>query len=214
MLRNERYDFILNHFRNALPNVTTELQFGSAFQLLVATLLSAQCTDKRINMVTKDLFLVASSAKQMLELGEERLKEYIKSCGFYNAKAKNIISASRDIINKYNGEVPNTREELVSLAGVGEKVASVVLAVWYKVPAIAVDTHVFRLSKRLGLCNEKTPTATMHKLEGILPKDMWRDAHFALVLHGRNFCKAINPNCNECIVREICPKLNLKCKGK
>lgn len=196
------------------PKDACALNFKNCFELLVAVILSAQCTDKRVNMVTKDLFLVASSAKQMLELGEERLKEYIKSCGFYNAKAKNIISASRDIINKYNGEVPNTREELVSLAGVGEKVASVVLAVWYKVPAIAVDTHVFRLSKRLGLCNEKTPTATMHKLEGILPKDMWRDAHFALVLHGRNFCKAINPNCNECIVREICPKLNLKCKGK
>lgn len=196
------------------PKDACALNFSNCFELLVAVILSAQCTDKRVNMVTKDLFLVASSAKQMLELGEERLKDYIKSCGFYNAKAKNIISASRDIINKYNGEVPNTREELVSLAGVGEKVASVVLAVWYKVPAIAVDTHVFRLSKRLGLCNEKTPTATMHKLEGILPKDMWRDAHFALVLHGRNFCKAINPNCNECMVREICPKLNLKCKGK
>ena len=196
------------------PKDACALNFNNCFELLVAVILSAQCTDKRVNMVTKDLFLVASSAKQMLELGEERLKDYIKSCGFYNAKAKNIISASRDIINKYNGEVPNTREELVSLAGVGEKVASVVLAVWYKVPAIAVDTHVFRLSKRLGLCNEKTPTATMHKLEGILPKDMWRDGHYALVLHGRNFCKAINPNCNECIVREICPKLNLKCKGK
>ncbi len=188
------------------PKDECALDYTSAYELLVAVILSAQCTDKRVNIVTKELFKVANTPEKMLNLGEKRLKEYIHSCGFYNNKAKSIISASSDILTRFNGEVPSNRQDLITLSGVGEKVASVVLAVWFKEPAIAVDTHVFRLSKRLGLADESTPTKTMHKLESVLPKSMWRDGHYALVLHGREVCKAIKPNCENCFISEICPK--------
>jgi endonuclease-3 len=158
--------------------------------------------------VTRELFKYAKTPEQMLELGEERLKEIIKPCGFFNNKAKNILEASMCLVKNFNSIVPKTREELLSLSGVGEKTASVVLAVAFGVPAIAVDTHVFRLSKRLRLANKKTPTETMHALEKLLPQDMWSDGHFALVLHGRYVCKAIKPNCDECIIKEICPSFN------
>ena len=192
------------------PKNLCELEHNSVYELLVAVILSAQCTDKRVNVVTRELFKVASTPEQMLKLGMDNLKEIIKPCGFYNAKAKSIIEASTMIVNQYGGVVPQNRQDLIKLRGVGEKVASVVLAVGYNEPAIAVDTHVFRLSKRLGLADEPTPTKTMHALEHLLPKDMWRDAHFAIVLHGRNFCKAINPRCKECFIKDECPKLNLK----
>ncbi|MBP3630192.1 MAG: endonuclease III [Clostridia bacterium] len=190
------------------PKSKCELDYSSNYELLVAVILSAQCTDKRVNIVTKELFEVANTPEKMLLLGEEKLKHIIKPCGFYNNKAKNIISASKDLVSSYHSVVPNTREELMKLSGVGEKTASVVLAVAFGVPAIAVDTHVFRLSKRLKLANKKTPTETMHALEKLLPKAMWSDGHFALVLHGRYVCKAIKPNCGECLINDKCPSFN------
>lgn len=194
---------LIDHY----PKDLCALNFTSAYELLVAVILSAQCTDKRVNIATSELFKVANTPEKMLSLGESKLKKYIHSCGFYNNKAKSIISASEDILTRFGGEVPKTREELVTLSGVGEKVASVVLAVWFKEPAIAVDTHVFRLSKRLGLANENTPDKTMLALEKLLPKDMWRDGHYAIVLHGREICKAQKPNCKNCFISEICPKI-------
>lgn len=183
-----------------------ELEFSSTYELVVAVILSAQCTDKRVNIVTKELFKVANTPRQMLNLGESNLKQVIRPCGFFNNKAKNIIEMSRVLIQKYGGEVPCSRSELVSLAGVGEKVASVVLAVGFGIPAIAVDTHVYRLSKRLGLCDESTPTKTMQVLEKLLSKEKWIKGHFALVRHGRTFCKAIKPDCENCPIKDLCPK--------
>ena len=190
------------------PKNKCELNFSTPYELLVAVILSAQCTDKRVNLVTKELFKQANTPEQMMLLGEDSLKEIIKPCGFFNNKAKSIIEASKTLIEKFESTVPKTREELMGLSGVGEKTASVVLAVAFGIPAIAVDTHVFRLSKRLGLARKKTPTETMYALEKLLPEDMWIDGHFALVLHGRYICKAIKPNCKECILQENCPTFN------
>ncbi len=189
------------------PKDVCALNYSSAYELLVAVILSAQCTDKRVNIVTEKLFKVANTPEKMITLGEDNLKRYIHSCGFYNSKAKSIISATKDILEKFEGEVPSTRKDLITLSGVGEKVASVVLSVWFKEPAIAVDTHVFRLSKRLGLVNEKTPDKTMYALEKLLPKEMWRDGHYAIVLHGREVCKAQKPNCENCFISKMCPKI-------
>ena len=199
---------LLERLVNYYPKNKCELNYTSPYELLVAVILSAQCTDKRVNEVAKCLFSKANTPEDMVSLGEQELKKIIKPCGFFNNKAKSIIQASRNLIEKFNSVVPKTREELLGLAGVGEKTASVVLAVAFGVPAIAVDTHVFRLSKRLGLANKKTPTETMHALEKKLPKDIWIDGHFALVLHGRYVCKAINPKCSECIIKDGCPNFN------
>lgn len=190
------------------------LNFSTPFELLVAVILSAQCTDKRVNMVTEELFKVANTPRQMLDLGEEGLKSYIHSCGFYNAKSKSIIESSCDIIDKFNGEVPKTFDELVSLRGVGEKTASVVLAVAYNIPAFAVDTHVFRVSNKLGLVKTKTPHDTMVLLKKRVPKELWIDGHYALVLHGRNVCTARKPKCENCLVNAVCRfYINNKKKG-
>ena len=189
-----------------------ELKFSNNYELLVAVILSAQCTDKRVNMVTENLFKVANSPSDMLALGEDNLKEIIKPCGFYNNKAKNIIRASESLIKLFNGEIPSTKNELLKLAGVGEKTASVVLAVAFKVPAIAVDTHVFRVCKGVGFADEKTEIETMHALESLLPKNLWIDFHYALVLHGRYVCVARNPKCESCEFCESCEYYKKKIK--
>ena len=195
---------IFDRLKTMYPNLVCELNYENNYQLLVAVILSAQCTDKRVNMVTKELFKVAPTPELMIQLGEARLKEIIRSCGFYNAKARNIMLATKALIEKHNSEVPSTRKELVALNGVGEKTASVVLAVAFRVPAIAVDTHVFRLSSRIGFCNEKTPNDTMKRLQEIIPKELWIDYHYALVLHGRYLCKAQNPKCAMCKLKDLC----------
>ena len=195
---------IFDRLKTMYPNLVCELNYENNYQLLVAVILSAQCTDKRVNMVTKELFKVAPTPESMIQLGEDRLKEIIRSCGFYNAKARNIMLATKALIEKHNSEVPSTRKELVALNGVGEKTASVVLAVAFRVPAIAVDTHVFRLSSRIGFCNEKTPNDTMRRLQEIIPKELWIDYHYALVLHGRYLCKAQNPKCEMCKLKDLC----------
>ena len=168
MLRNERYDFILNHFRNALPNVTTELQFGSAFQLLVATLLSAQCTDKRINMVTPALFARYPDARHMAKASEENIYELISSVSYPNAKAKHLAQMSRQLVELFGGEVPETADDLVKLAGVGRKTANVIRAVWFGHATMAVDTHVYRVSHRMGLVPRTADTP--RKVEDYLMK--------------------------------------------
>lgn len=190
------------------PKLESELCYESNYQLLVAVILSAQCTDKRVNEVTKRLFAVAPDPASILSLGEEGLKQIIKPCGFFNNKARNIMLMSRELVERFNGVVPDDESELLSLAGVGEKTAAVVMAVGFGKPAFPVDTHVFRLSKRLGLANEKTPTLTMKALMREIPKELWIDAHHALIKHGRYVCKAIKPDCKNCIINGICPNYN------
>ena len=186
-----------------------ELKFNSDFELLVAVILSAQCTDKRVNLVTEKLFKLYNTPIQFANLKQEELEELIKPCGFYHNKAKNIINASKDLVNRFNGEVPKKKEQLKSLAGVGEKTANVVLSTAFKTPAIAVDTHVFRVSKRLGLASGKDVKKVQAELEKEIPKELWSNSHYALVLHGRYICKARKPDCANCMLAKVCKtKLN------
>jgi len=187
-----------------------ELEYSSPFELLVAVVLSAQCTDKRVNLVTRELFKNYNSAEKIAIMPIDDLKNIIKPCGFYNNKAKAIKSLSLDIVNKFNGGFPKTKEELKTLAGVGEKTANVVVSLIFKEPAIAVDTHVFRVSNRLGLADANTPEKTQKQLEQNIDKSYWGEAHYALVLHGRYVCKAIKPNCKECVFNTFCKFYNQK----
>lgn len=186
------------------PDATCELNHNTPYELLVATILSAQSTDKRVNIVTKDLFKVADTPEKMVKLGEEKLKEYIRTIGFFNTKSKNLISMSRDLIQKYNSEVPKTMEELTSLAGVGRKTANVVMSNCFKVPAIAVDTHVFRLAHRLGFSAQEDVYKVEMDLQKKIAKKDWTLAHHMLIFHGRYTCKAKNPLCEECNLKEYC----------
>ena len=185
-------------------NPKCELNFSSNFELLIAVILSAQCTDKRVNEVTKVLFKNYNTPEKMITLSQEKLEEKIKSCGFYHNKAKSILSASNDLVEKFGGEVPSEKNDLKNLAGVGEKTANVVLAVGFGVPAIAVDTHVFRVSNRLGLADAKDVKETQRQLEQNIPKDKWIKFHYSLVLHGRYVCKAIRPQCEKCELKYLC----------
>lgn len=209
----KKYDEIIEKVIALYPDNKCELNYNSPYELLVAVILSAQCTDKRVNQVTTELFKVASTPQKMLDLGLENLKKIIFSCGFYNNKAKNIISMSEDLINRFNSVVPSRLSDLVSLSGVGEKTASVVLSTAFGVPAFAVDTHVFRLSKRLGLADEKTPHDTMIKLKSRISEKNWSSGHFALVLHGRYCCYARNPNCLNCSLQSDCKYYKRKNKN-
>ncbi len=185
-------------------NPKCELVFSSNYELLVAVILSAQCTDKRVNQVTSVLYKEYNTPEKMITLSQEQLEEKIRSCGFFHNKAKHILDCSKDLIDKYNGEIPSNKKELMALAGVGEKTANVVLATAFNVPAIAVDTHVFRVSNRLGLAKSKDVFKTQKQLEKVLPKDKWIKFHYALVLHGRYVCKSQRPNCEGCELREYC----------
>lgn len=195
---------IINAVNVLYDNPKCELVFSSNYELLVAVILSAQCTDKRVNQVTSELFKEFNTPEKMITLSQEELENKIRSCGFFHNKAKHILDASRELVEKYNGEIPSEKEKLKSLAGVGEKTANVVLATAFGEPAIAVDTHVFRVSNRLGLANSKDVFKTQKQLEKVLPKDLWIKFHYALVLHGRYVCKSQNPNCKECKLNKLC----------
>ena len=195
---------IINEVNALYDNPKCELVFSSNYELLVAVILSAQCTDKRVNQVTSELFKEYNTPEKMITLPQNELENKIHSCGFFHNKAKHILEASKDLLDKYNGEIPNDKKKLKDLAGVGEKTANVVLATAFGVPAIAVDTHVFRVSNRLGLANSKDVLKTQKQLEKILPKDKWIKFHYALVLHGRYVCKSQKPNCKECNLRAYC----------
>lgn len=209
MLRKERYDFVLDHFRKEMPHVTTELQFGSAFQLLVATLLSAQCTDKRINQVTPALFARFPDAKSMAQADIEDVYELIKSVSYPNAKAKHLVEMSRQIVSDFDGEVPEESADLVKLAGVGRKTANVIRAVWFGKATMAVDTHVYRVSHRMGLVprTANTPRKVEDYLMAHIPEADIPDAHHWLLLHGRYVCKSTKPECDQCFFDKYCPKL-------
>ena len=209
MTRKQRFDYILDYFRHQLPEVTTELQFGSVFQLLVATLLSAQCTDKRINQVTPELFRHYPDARSMAEADEAELYEYIKSVSYPNAKAKHLAEMSRMLMERFGGEVPDNLDDLVTLPGVGRKTANVIQAVAFGKSTMAVDTHVYRVSHRLGLVTKQdnTPYKVEKELTKHIPADDVPKAHHWLLLHGRYICTSQRPKCSQCEFESICPKL-------
>lgn len=183
----------------------TALNYRSPFELLVAVILSAQCTDERVNIVTKRLFPRLDTPEKMLKLTQEELEAEIHDCGLYRNKAKNILGACRMLIDKFNGRVPDSVEALMELPGVGRKTANVVVSIIYNVPAIAVDTHVFRVSHRLGLAAGSDPLATEKELQEVIPREKWSSAHHWLIWHGRKVCKARKPLCNSCALKELCP---------
>ena len=182
------------------------LNFSTPYELLIAVILSAQCTDERVNKVTAKLFENYNTPEKMLSLSQDGLEKYIFSCGLYKSKAEHILSASKDILEKFNGEVPKTLDELRSLAGVGRKTANVVYSVAFKGDAIAVDTHVFRVSNRIGLVNEQNVLNTEKGLMKILDQKDWSRAHHYLIYLGRSFCKAKNPDCENCPIKDECAK--------
>lgn len=186
------------------PDARPALNFGTPYELLVAVVLSAQCTDARVNKVTEKLFAVANTPEKMLRLKRTELEKYIYSCGFYHAKAEHILSASRDIIEKFGGEVPSDRADLQTLAGVGRKTANVVYAVAFGGDAIAVDTHVFRVANRTGLGKGKTPTEVEKRLNKSVPESEWSKMHHCLIRHGRTVCTARSPKCAECAINALC----------
>lgn len=195
---------VLDALAAAHPDAKAELDFTNPFELLIATILSAQCTDKQVNRVTPALFRDHPNAKSIAGMSEEELTAYIKPCGFFNTKAKHILSACRDIVERFGGEVPGSREELESLAGVGRKTASVVLSNAFGVPAIAVDTHVFRVSNRIGLADASTVEKTEQQLMENIPRDKWSIAHHWLIFHGRRVCSSRRPKCESCTLKELC----------
>ncbi len=209
MDRKERYRLTLDYFRREMPTPTTELEFGSVFQLLVAVMLSAQCTDKRVNMVTPTLFAHYPTAESMAQAEADELYEYIKSVSYPNAKANHLVEMARTLERDYGGKVPSDMDALLSLPGVGRKTANVMLAVAFGQTAMAVDTHVFRVSHRLGLVakGDDTPYKVERRLMDNIPQADIPQAHHWLLLHGRYVCTARKPHCAKCPFDAFCPKL-------
>lgn len=195
---------ILETLREANPKPTTELNYSSPFELLIAVILSAQATDVGVNKATAKLFPVANSAQAIYDLGVDGLKHYIKTIGLFNSKADNIIKACRILIDQHGGEVPESREALEALPGVGRKTANVVLNTAFGWPTIAVDTHIFRVSNRTGFAPGKTVEAVEEKLLKVVPAEFKLDVHHWLILHGRYTCTARNPKCGACIIAPLC----------
>jgi endonuclease-3 len=195
---------LFSRLRELNPHPTTELAYTTPFELLVAVVLSAQATDVGVNKATRKLFPVANTPQAILDLGEEKLKRYINTIGLYNAKAKNVIALCGILVEQYDGEVPDNREALEALPGVGRKTANVVLNTAFGHHTIAVDTHIFRVSNRTGLAPGKDVRAVEDKLEKVVPKEFKQDAHHWLILHGRYVCKARKPDCPQCVIRDLC----------
>lgn len=195
---------IFQRFYAHNPHPTTELIFSTPFELLIAVILSAQATDKSVNKATQNLFNKANTPKKIAGLGLTHLKKYIKTIGLYNTKGKNIIKTCKILLAQYDGKVPDNREALESLPGVGRKTANVILNTAFHQPTIAVDTHIFRVCNRTGLAPGKTPLAVEKALLKVVPKRYLKNAHHWLVLHGRYTCLARKPKCPECIIRDLC----------
>lgn len=195
---------VLDILKELYPDARAELDFTNPFELLVATILSAQCTDIRVNKTTDKLFKELKTPEDYISLGEEELGKRIYSCGFYKNKSKNIVETSKILLKEYGGKVPETLEELMTLPGVGRKTANVVASNAFGVPAIAVDTHVFRVSNRIGLADSKDVWGTEKDLMGNIPKSEWTDTHHRIIFHGRRVCKSRKPMCEECRIREYC----------
>ena len=208
MTKKELYTRVLSYFRELHPEVTTELEFGSVFQLLVAVVLSAQCTDKRVNQVTPELFAHYPDAQAMAEADESEIYEYVKSVSYPNAKAHHLVELARMLVSEYGGEVPNDFDALLRLPGVGRKTANVMQAVAFGQSAMPVDTHVYRVSHRLGLVpsTADTPLKVEKALIKHIPTDDQARAHHWLLLHGRYVCTSRKPHCDKCELSDICPK--------
>ena len=208
MKREERYKRVLDYFRQEMPVVQTELEYGNVFQLLVAVILSAQCTDKRINQVTPELFRRYPDARSMAEAEEVEVYEYVKSVSYPNSKAKHIVEMARALMERHDGEVPSDMNQLLELPGVGRKTANVVQAVAFGKSTLAVDTHVFRVSHRLGLVSRKddTPYKVELALTKHIPAEDIPQAHHWLLLHGRYVCTSRKPHCEKCGLESFCPK--------
>lgn len=202
----ERYDAIVEYFSSAMPDVDTELEYGSPFQLLVAVILSAQCTDKRVNMVTPTLFRDYSTAEEMALATPEVIYEYVKSVSYPNSKAQYLVGMAKMLVGEFGGEVPDNLDDLTRLPGVGRKTANVIQAVVYGKSAMAVDTHIFRVSHRLGLVSDKctTPYAVEKELTKHIPAGVIPKAHHWLLLHGRYVCQARTPKCGKCDLTSWC----------
>jgi len=197
---------IFKRFKAITPNPTTELRYHSTFELLISVILSAQATDVSVNKATEKLFPIANTPEKIFKLGEKKLKEYIKTIGLFNSKAKHIIETCKILLTEFNGEVPNKREALQKLPGVGRKTANVILNTAFGESTIAVDTHIFRISNRMGLASAKTPNQVEEQLVKIIPKAYLKDAHHWLILHGRYTCTAKKPKCTECVISDLCEK--------
>ena len=209
----ERILNILSNLKTQYPDSKCELDFTTPFELLIATMLSAQCTDKQVNKCTAIIFKEHNTPNAFAALSEDELAPYIKSCGLYRTKCRNIIAASRIIAEKYNGEIPSSRDELMLLPGVGRKTANVVLSNAFHIPAIAVDTHVFRVSNRLGLAKANDVLNTEKQLMQNIPEELWSDAHHLIIFHGRRVCSAKSPKCSSCTVAEFCKEYTKKQKN-
>ena len=209
MKREERYKAVLDYFAQQMPEVTTELEFGSVFQLLVAVILSAQCTDKRVNMVTPELFRQFPDAASMAAAEADEVYEYVKSVSYPNAKAKHLVEMARALVSDHGGEMPADMDALLKLPGVGRKTANVIQAVAFGRSTMAVDTHVYRVSHRLGLVSKRdnTPLKVEQALMANIPDEQIPLAHHWLLLHGRYVCTSQRPKCAKCGLADVCPKL-------
>lgn len=208
-MKKEKIEEIFLRLQKQNPNPASELEYVNAFTLLVAVVLSAQATDKSVNIATKPLFQVVTTPEQMVALGEEKLISYIKSIGLYKSKAKHVIGLSEKLISDFNSEVPESREDLMSLPGVGQKTANVVQNVIFKKPTMPVDTHIFRVSQRIGLAKGEKPEQIEVQLLKIIPEEFAFNAHHWLLLHGRYICTARNPKCDQCIINDLCRKIDV-----
>ena len=195
---------VFNRLKKQNPEPTTELNYKSTFELLVAVILSAQATDISVNKATKDLFKTANTPTKILNLGEAKLKSYIKSIGLFNTKTVNVIKTCKILKEQFKSKVPTTRKELESLPGVGRKTANVILNTAFGENTIAIDTHIFRVSQRIGLAKGKTPLDIEKQLLKVIPEKFLKDAHHWLILHGRYTCKAQKPQCQDCIIKDLC----------
>lgn len=195
---------IHNKLKILIPDPITELNYSNNFELMIAVILSAQCTDKRVNIITKNLFKKYPTPEKLASAKIEEVEEIIYSCNYYKSKAKNIISASKKLVQEFNSVVPSSREQLMQLDGVGRKTANVILAVGFNIPSFAVDTHVFRVANRLGLTKAKNVKQSEEQLTQLVKKDNWISMHHYLILFGRYYCKAQNPSCKNCVLKEEC----------
>lgn len=203
-LTKKEKNIVLDILEDLYPQAKAELDYQNPFELLIATILSAQCTDVRVNKVTAEMFVELKSPMDYIDLGEELLEGKIRSCGLSKSKSRNIIAACEKIMSQHNGRVPDTIEDLMTLPGVGRKTANVVASNAFGIPAIAVDTHVFRVSNRIGLADSKKVDGTEEDLMKTIPRDRWTKAHHQLIFHGRRVCKARKPLCDECRVSDYC----------
>lgn len=205
MKRKERYEKVIEYFSRNMPVAETELVYTNPYELIVAVILSAQCTDKRVNMITPDFFRRFPDVRALAASSQDEVFGIIKSCSYPNNKARNLLGMARTLVNRFNGEVPDTLEALTELPGVGRKTANVILSVAFRKPAMAVDTHVFRVSSRLGLIsNAKNPYQAELQLIRHIPSELTHLAHHWLILHGRYVCTARNPACNHCGLNSVC----------